>query len=74
VQQTEQEQQASAEIQQTMQKMLAEVKRQMKPNSKNELIRIIGALLVDNYALKMQLAEIHANAQPEQEKVENEQL
>lgn len=37
-------------------KMLSEVKRKLKPESKNELIRIISALLLDNYALKMQIA------------------
>ena len=54
---TKQEQVASQELQKELQHMLIEVKRKMKPNSKNELIRIIGALLLDNYALKMQLAQ-----------------
>lgn len=45
--------QAEQEVQHTIEHMLAEVKRQMKPKSKNELIRIIGALLLDNYSLKM---------------------
>ena len=45
---TKQEQVASQELQKQLQDMLIEVKRKMKPNSKNELIRIIGALLLDN--------------------------
>jgi hypothetical protein len=65
--QAAQEQQATAEVQAALQTMLAEVKRKLKPESKNELIRIIGALLVDNYSLKMQLQAL----QP-QESVSNE--
>lgn len=56
--QAAQQQQASAEVQAALQTMLAEVKRKLKPESKNELIRIIGALLVDNYSLKTQLQAI----------------
>lgn len=37
------------------QRHLAEVKTAMKPKGKNELIAIISALLVDNYALKQAL-------------------
>ena len=54
---TKQEQVASQELQKQFQDMLIEVKRKMKSNSKNELIRIISALLLDNYTLKMQLAQ-----------------
>lgn len=41
-----------AAVGQEMVRMLAEVKRKLKPCSKNELIRTICALLVDNYLLK----------------------
>lgn len=61
-------QQNQAQLQQELQVMLSEVKRKLKPESKNELIRIIGALLLDNYALKMQIAEL----QPKQESENNE--
>lgn len=66
--QTEQEVQASLEVQEGLQKMMREVKVRLKGESKNELIRIVGALLLDNYALKMQLAEL----QPKPESKENE--
>lgn len=61
-------QQNQAQLQQELQVMLSEVKRKLKPESKNELIRIIGALLLDNYALKMQIVEL----QPKQESENNE--
>lgn len=51
-----QEKAAEAQMQAELQRMLSEVKKKMKCESKNELIRIIGALLLDNYALKMRLA------------------
>lgn len=35
---------------------LNEVKLVMKPKGKNELIKIIGALLVDNHGMKVALA------------------
>lgn len=45
-----------AEFQQEMQsgleQMMFEVKKKLKGNSKNELIRICCALLVENYSLK----------------------
>ena len=52
-------------IQDELKQMMAEVKRKLKPQSKNELIRTIGALLLDNYALKMQLAELTQNKESE---------
>jgi hypothetical protein len=62
---SEQEQTPAIEQQATEQvvnyelgKMLSEVKRKLKPESKNELIRIISALLLDNYALKMQIVAL----------------
>lgn len=50
-----QNQAAQAQVQDELQRMLREVKVKLKGESKNELIRIIGALLLDNYALKMHL-------------------
>ncbi len=50
-----QQQAAQEQVSEELKRMLIEVKRKLKPESKNELIRIIGALLVDNYGLKMQL-------------------
>jgi len=45
----------NAETTQAVEKMLQEVKRKLKPESKNSLIRTICALLIDNYALKLEL-------------------
>ena len=69
----EQENQASAEVQAELQKMLLEVKRKLKSESKNELIRIIGALLLDNYTLKVHLeaANVKVETKPEGE-IKNE--
>ncbi len=44
--------QLTAAEQQELQKYLAETKKVLKQYGKNELIRIIGALLVDNASLK----------------------
>ena len=48
-----------AEFQQDMQagleRMMFEVKKKLKGNSKNEIIRICCALLVENYSLKQSL-------------------
>jgi hypothetical protein len=61
-----QESAARADMEAGLQRMLIEVKRKLKPESKNELIRIIGALLLDNYSLKMQLHEAtETNSKPE---------
>lgn len=49
------EQEAQAQLELELRGMLLEVKRKLKGESKNELLRIIGALLLDNYALKMNL-------------------
>lgn len=53
--QVQQTAQAQAQLEQELKGMLLEVKRKLKSESKNELLRIIGALLLDNYALKLQL-------------------
>lgn len=58
--------QERAEFQAGLKQMIAEVKRKLKPESKNELLRIISALLVDNYMLKLQLEQL--TAQPAVEK------
>lgn len=55
---TEQQKEAQQELQASLEKMLFEVKRKLKSNSKNELIRTICALLVDNYALKVQVQSL----------------
>lgn len=47
----------STEMQQSLQHMVLEVKKKLKTESKNELIRIVAALLLDNYTLKTQLAD-----------------
>lgn len=52
------------QIRTQLQRMTAEIKRDMKPKSKNELIRIISALALDNFVLKTQLAELQAPAAP----------
>lgn len=52
---SEQEAVIQAQLEKELQEMLKEVKRKLKGESKNELLRIIGALLLDNYALKLQL-------------------
>jgi predicted transcriptional regulator len=70
-----QSKEAQAQLHSQLEKMLAEVKRKLKPESKNELIRIIGALLLDNYSLKLQLAEaLKTNPSQESEKNENPQV
>jgi hypothetical protein len=56
------------EMQQALQKMLVEVKRKMKPNSKNDLIRIICALSVDNFALKVELEQLKQQLSTNEEK------
>ena len=43
------------EMQADLARMYTELKKTLKPMSKNELIRYIGAVLIDNYTLKMQL-------------------
>jgi len=45
-----------------LEKYLREVKQQMKTHSKNELIRMIGALLVDNAALKSMVESMQTAA------------
>lgn len=50
--------------------MVAEVKRRLKPESKNELIRIIAALLLDNYTLKNQLDSVMAKVEEHNKKVD----
>lgn len=56
-QRAKQEQAAQAQVSAELTRMMAEVKQKLKPLSKNELIRTINALLLDNYSLKMQLAQ-----------------
>lgn len=68
MQTNEQEMAAQAQLEQELKGMLLEVKRKLKGESKNELLRIIGALLLDNYALKMQL-EV---SQQQNQEVKNE--
>jgi hypothetical protein len=63
--------QATAVVQAELQKMLIEVKRKLKGESKNELIRIIGALLLDNYALKMHLESQMSNKEESNESQSN---
>ena len=48
---------AQQQMQAELQRMMTEVKQKLKPLSKNELIRTINALLLDNYTPKMLLAE-----------------
>lgn len=72
--QKNQEAQASAQVQAELQTMLAEVKRKLKPESKNELIRIIGALLLDNYALKLQVVELNNQLNKGEENNESNQI
>ena len=66
-----------AEVQQQLEtelrSMLLEVKRKLKGESKNELLRIIGALLLDNYALKVHL-EASKTQNVESEKNEKSDL
>jgi len=50
--------------------MVAEVKRRLKPESKNELIRIISALLLDNYTLKNQLDSVMQKIDEHNKKVD----
>lgn len=61
----------NAETTQAVEKMLQEVKRKLKPESKNNLIRTICALLIDNYALKLEL-QSKMNESNQKMKVENE--
>lgn len=68
MQTNEQEKQAQAQLEMELRGMLLEVKRKLKGESKNELLRIIGALLLDNYALKMHLEAL----KPQTESKENE--
>ena len=42
-----------------LERMMSEVKRKLKPESKNQLIRTICALLLDNYMLKAKVAELN---------------
>jgi hypothetical protein len=51
-----------------LQTMLHEVKRSLKPHSKNELIRIVSALLLENFNLKQELTQLQA---PQSESKEN---
>ena len=46
------------QMQEQLERMVREVKQTMKPKSKNELIRIISALALDNFILKAQLQEL----------------
>lgn len=69
MQKNEQETQAQELLHDELQKMLREVKQKLKGESKNELLRIIGALLLDNYALKMQL-ELLMSEKKEESNVE----
>lgn len=43
---------------QDLQRYMNEVKIVLKSKSKNELIRTVGALLLDNYALKEKIASL----------------
>lgn len=45
-----------------LQRMFTEVKRHYKPMSKNDLIRTIGALLVDNYVMKTKLDQLESES------------
>ena len=56
-QRAKQEQAAQAQVSAELTRMMSEDKQKLKPLSKNELIRTINALLLDNYSLKMQLAQ-----------------
>jgi hypothetical protein len=58
-----------ADTQLLLEQMLQATKKRLKPESKNNLIRIACALIVENFALKAQLA---ANQQPTQEEVKND--
>lgn len=44
--------------QESLTRYMAEVKIVLKSKSKNELIRTVGALLLDNYALKEKIAQL----------------
>lgn len=44
--------------QEDLQRYMQEVKVVLKSKSKNELIRTVGALLLDNYALKEKIATL----------------
>lgn len=68
--QAKQQKESQEEVQAAMTKMLQEVKKKMKVESKNELIRIIGALLLDNYALKIHLADLQSKTGAEGAKKE----
>lgn len=57
--------QTQPEIQAELQRMYAEVKKTLKPCSKNQLIQYIGALLIEVYMLKAQLGTL-----PKEEKNE----
>lgn len=57
------------QMQQQLERMVREVKQTMKPKSKNELIRIISALALDNFILKAQLQE---QTVPEKQETPNE--
>ena len=59
---TAEEQQAVEQLIPGLEKMLIEVKRKLKTESKNELIRLVGALLVENYALKLNLEQLRGTA------------
>lgn len=65
-----QERQTQEQLEAELRGMLLEVKRKLKGESKNELLRIIGALLLDNYALKLHLEA--AMQQNKEEKNESE--
>lgn len=61
------------EFQEGLQRMVADVKKKLKNESKNELLRIVSALLVDNFMLKTQLEALVAERQsPEQAKQREE--
>lgn len=62
--QSQQEQAAAAQMQAELARMTIEIKRKLKSESKNELIRIVSALLLDNYALKMHLQQAQEAAKP----------
>lgn len=53
-------QEDQAAFREGMQRMLIEVKRKFKSESKNGLIRIMSALLVDNFMLKTQIDQLLA--------------
>lgn len=60
----QQNEQARGEVDSALQRMVFEVKRKLKSESKNGLIRICTAMLVDNYVLKLRIAALEEALKP----------